>query len=140
MTTIPRGERNNNPGNLRFNPAIPWEGLGDPPQDEGGYCRFTTAASGIRAAARDLHSKWLRGLRSVTAIIAVYAPPAENDTAAYVVAVAERLRCRPDAPLDLDDEKLLRDFVTAVIVHENGRCSYPPEIVAAAVAAALPKT
>ena len=51
MSDLRRGERNHNPCNLRFNPAIPWQGLDSPPQDERGLCRFVDDLHGLRAGS-----------------------------------------------------------------------------------------
>lgn len=136
--TPTRGERNHNPCNLRYVAAIQWNGLARPPQDEAGYCRFLSPAAGLRAGARDLHSKWLRGLTSIRQIITVFAPPAENATDAYIADVAARIGVGPDDPLDLGRVDRLAALVTAVIIHENGRCIYAPAEIAAATRAALP--
>jgi hypothetical protein len=138
MNTQPatRGERNNNPCNLR-DFGIDWDGLDAPRHDDGGYCRFVSPAAGIRAGARDLNSKWRRGLTTVRQIIGVFAPPSENATDAYIRDVAARLGVGPDEPLDLGAVAVLQTFVTAVICHENGRCSYASDLIAAATAPAL---
>jgi hypothetical protein len=132
-----RGERSNNPMNLR-DFGIGWQGLDDPPHDAQGYCRFHSAAMGIRAGARDLHTIWAAGRQTVAAIIGHYAPPSENDTAAYIRDVAAKLAVAPDDSVDLGDAARLQAFVTAIICHENGRCIYDAEFVAAAVKEALP--
>jgi len=132
-----RGERNNNPLNLRWRAEIFWQGLADPPQDPAGYCRFATPIAGIRAGAKDLHNAWRAGRQSVAAIIMHFAPPGENDTKAYIIDVAMRMVAAPDEFLDLSERVELSDFVTAMIHHENGRCIYPAETIASAVDAAL---
>lgn len=134
--TPTRGERNKNPCNLR-DFGIVWEGLDRPAHDEGGYCRFISAAQGIRAGARDLHTKWRRGLKTVRQIISAFAPLSENATGAYIIDVAARLKAAPDAVITLGDPAVLREFVTAVVFHENGRCVYSSDLVAAAIDAAL---
>ena len=134
-----RGERNNNPCNLR-DFGIVWDGLAEPPHDGDGYCRFAYAAAGIRAGARDLHTKWARGLNTVRQIISVFAPPSENATGAYVSDVAARLGIGPDDPVDLADVEALQEFVTAVIFHENGRCIYATTLIRTATAAALTRS
>jgi hypothetical protein len=132
-----RGERNNNPLNLRWRAEIAWQGLADPPQDEAGYCRFLTPGHGIRAGAKDLHTAWRAGRTNIAALIAHFAPPSENDTKAYISDVAIRMVAAPDEFLDLSERVELSDFVTAIIHHENGRCLYSPELIAASVEAAL---
>lgn len=48
--SLPRGIRNNNPGNLKWSSAQVWQGqMG---RDSGGFLQFDTAANGLRAAAR----------------------------------------------------------------------------------------
>lgn len=131
-----RGERNNNPGNLRFSPQILWNGLDDPRQDDGGYCRFRTAVMGIRALARDLLSNGRRGLDTVHKIVAIYAPPTENDTAAYIADVCQRLAVGADDPLAFDGATVAA-LVRAIIFHENGRCIYDAATVGQAVSMAF---
>ncbi len=133
----PRGERNRNPGNLRFSPHIEWLGADDPPQDDGGYCRFVSAGMGIRALGKDLLSKWKRGLRTVPAIIDVYAPPTENNTEAYKADVCARLGISPTAEIDLTDSGQLLAFVRAIIWHECGRIVYDAATLGQSVSLAL---
>jgi hypothetical protein len=138
MTTLPtRGERNHNPGNLRWYESDPWIGLANPPQDADGFCVFIEDRWGIRALAKDLLAKYRRGLTTVTAIIEVYAPPNENDTAAYITAVADSCGVKSDAAITLENYGLLLTFARAVILHENGRIAASAAIIAAAVHDAL---
>lgn len=116
----PRGLRNNNPGNLRWSAANNW--TGQTGHDAAGYAIFSEARWGVRALARNLRSYSNRGLRSVRAIIERWAPASENDTAAYVAAVARALRVSPDLPLDVGAR--LVDLAAAIIHHENGRQPY----------------
>lgn len=139
-----RGERNNNPGNLDFEEAVPWLGqLGLELVPEGEsylprFARFDTAINGIRALARELltYSR-VHHCGTCRAIVDRWAPPAENDTGAYVADVAARLGVDPGATLDLGDPALLASLAAAIIVHENGRCLYDAATLAAAVKAAL---
>lgn len=129
-----RGERNNNPGNLRIAP-INWQGkiAGTDPAFE----TFADARSGIRALAINLRTYQTRyGLSSIRQIVTRYAPASENDTGAYVRAVAASMSVGPDAPLDLSDMATLTALVTAIIKHENGRISYSAAEIADAVGAA----
>lgn len=137
LPPVTRGERNNNPGNLRYEPSIPWLGLAEPPHDAGGYCVFQTPGMGLRAAARDLLSKWRRGLNTVQTIIDVYAPPNENNTAAYVKDVCDRLGVNPDTIIDLTGNGVLLAFLKAIVWHENGRVIYGADTLGQAVSQAL---
>ena len=119
----PRGIRNNNPGNLRRS-SDPWQGLAKD-QTDPDFCQFAGAKWGIRALARTLiayQDRW--GLKSVKRIISRWAPPNENDTGAYVKAVAEAVGVSPDAPIDTHDYKILKPLTLAIIRHENGQQPY----------------
>jgi hypothetical protein len=77
------------------------------------------------------------GLDTIAAIIARWAPPADgNDTAAYIAAVARRMNCAADAPLDLSDRNRLQALMAAVIQQEQGAQPFTPAELAAAVVAA----
>lgn len=132
----PRGERNNNPGNIRH--GEPWQGLA-PVQPDPNFCTFTRPYYGIRALCKTLISYQVRhGKNTVEAILFRWAPPIENDTDAYVEHVAADLGVDPRAPLDVArDPALLARLAKAIITHENGRCIYSDaEILDGAQAAA----
>jgi hypothetical protein len=126
----PRGIRNHNPGNIRYD-GTSWQGLADPLHDAGGYLRFVDPLWGLRALARDLTTKHAKGLRTIAAIIGKYAPPNENDTRAYIRAVAQRLfpELKGEGAEAIDEAARTRavnvparitDFMRAVVAHENG--------------------
>jgi len=127
-----RGYRNRNPGNIEHNPANKWQGLADPPLEPpppgGGpprFARFVSHEYGIRALAvllityQDRH-----GLCTIRGIISRWAPGAENDTEAYIAAVARRMDRHPRAMLDLHSYADLRPLVEAIIHHELGGMPY----------------
>ena len=125
-----RGERNHNPGNLEG--SIHW--LGVTGQD-GPYAIFSDDASGLRALAKNIRNQQrLHGLDTVAGIIAKFAPPNENNTSAYVGAVCAYLGVDKDQEISLEDNGVLSRFVRAVILHENGRCSYTDRDIDDAVA------
>lgn len=117
----PRGERDNNPGNLEG--AIPWQGLKG---HDGAYDVFDTAENGIRALALDLlNQQRLHGLNTVGEIIPKFAPAADgNDVAAYIAAVCKYTGWAPDQRLYLSAFFDLKGITEAVIRHENGDCPY----------------
>ena len=85
MTT--RGLRNNNPLNIRHS-ADQWEGAAMTQTDKS-FVQFRTMAYGYRAAWKILDTYCLRFRRerkpyNVRNIIVRWAPPAENDTDAYI--------------------------------------------------------
>lgn len=118
---IARGIRDNNPGNLR-DEGIPWNGLLS--HDTDGYCIFDTAHNGIRAMAKDLHTKWLRGLDTLAKIIPVYAPPSENPTADYIADIAKWIGLEPDDTVDLSDIDELATIASAMMRQEDGTVPY----------------
>jgi hypothetical protein len=128
------GERNNNPGNIRPSAAYTWRGQTGV---NAGYVTFDTPENGIRAIAKDLTTKFNRGLDTVRKIISVWAPPSENDTPAYIAAVARSLNVDPDAALNLDDPNTLQAFVEAIIHQENERVIYTAEVLSDGIARAF---
>lgn len=127
-----RGYRNRNPGNIEHSPRNPWQGLADPPLEAvpsaGGRARFARFVSheyGIRALAMLLTTYQDRhGLRTIRGIVSRWAPGAENDTEAYIAAVARRMGREPRASLDLHAYGDLRPLVEAIIHHELGGQPY----------------
>lgn len=121
--SVPRGIRNNNPGNIRRS-ADPWQGLARDQNDDA-FFQFAEPKWGIRALARVLISYQDRhGLRTVRAIISRWAPPVENKTSSYIDHVAHRLGVGAEDPLDIHDYRVLRGLVEAIIAHENGQQPY----------------
>jgi hypothetical protein len=123
MTGLPRGIRNRNPGNIRRG-RDRWKGLA-PAQTDPTYFVFEAPVWGIRAMAVILRNYQKRhSLKTLARIIARWAPPRENDTSAYVAAVAKALRLHPRRELDLQDRAILRGLIAAIIHRENGTQPY----------------
>lgn len=116
-----RGERNNNPGNVRYNQADQWRGLVG--HDDKGFCIFSDYPWGIRCVTVLMRRYYYDyQLDTVRELINRYAPPAENDTSSYVHNVALYLGVDPDDTLDV--EANMQGLVTAIIQQENGRVKY----------------
>jgi hypothetical protein len=130
-----RGIRNNNPGNLRPG-KTPWRGQVGV---DGGYCVFDTPENGLRALAMQLviyQDK--HGCRTVRDIITRWAPPEDNnDTEAYIAAVAAWLGVSDQQSIDLHDDLRLATLVSAIVQHENGSMPYTLAQVDGGVAEAL---
>lgn len=110
-----RGIRNNNPGNIKT--GIAWQGAVG---DDGTFIIFADDTWGLRAMAKDLTTKInTDGLDTIAQIIAVYAPPAENDTAGYIAAVASDTGLDADGILQADPDTLAA-LIRAIANHENG--------------------
>ena len=119
----PRGIRNNNPGNLRRN-GDPWQGLAER-QGDVEFFTFKSAIYGIRALARTLIAyQDKHGLRTIRQIISRWAPPNENNTNAYIRAVAADTKQDADQILDMHRFDHLLSLTKAIIRHENGQQPY----------------
>lgn len=112
-----RGMRNNNPGNLR--PVSM-----NNPQD-GGFRVFRTREEGWGALGQQLKGYYNAGLDNIKSIISKYAPSSENNTMAYINAVASSMSkslgtlVTPEAGLDLKDARVLKALMMAIADHEN---------------------
>jgi hypothetical protein len=130
-----RGIRNNNPGNIRISPT-PWKGKTSG-SDEA-FETFVDPFYGIRAIGKTLLSyQDKHGLRTVRGIINRWAPPVENDTQAYALAVAATVGVDMDDQIDLHREAILLPVVMAIIRHENGSQPYSSATLAGAIQDAL---
>lgn len=117
MTVL--GIRNNNPGNIRKNPANKW--LGETQGVDPVFCVFDTMAHGIRALCEILiNYQKLYNLRTIRDIISKWAPPTENDTHAYITNCADRTGFDPDAELDMTKEDDLSALAHAICDQECG--------------------
>ncbi len=96
--SLPRGLRNNNPLNIRLTNTT-WMGQLKPGTDKA-FCQFEKMRYGYRAAFVLLHRYYtVWDCKTVRKIINRWAPPSENDTAAYVNNVCKLMEVSPDAPL-----------------------------------------
>ncbi|MBO9502511.1 hypothetical protein [Brevundimonas sp. A19_0] len=131
-----RGIRNNNPGNIEARSDIRWQGQAG---SDGRFARFETPEHGLRALARDLYTKRDRGLDTVAEIISVWAPPNENNTAAYIAAVSRAIGVDPNEVLDFDDPRVMTGLMGAIIRHENGEQPYAQSLLQEAARNARPR-
>jgi len=130
----PRGIRDNNPGNIRHG-ATPW--VGELPSPDGGFCVFTESVYGLRAIARVLANyQRYDYCRTVSDFIRRWAPPSENDTDAYILAVCHRIGLVPDGRLDVTNEGQMVAMIKAIVLHENGVQPYSDSLIEQAVSMA----
>ena len=139
MNIQTRGERNNNPGNLRRN-SIVWQGMSTT-QNDSSFITFISPEMGIRALSKTLLTYFhAHHLDTVSKIISRWAPSNENDTQSYINAVSTDMQVNPDDVLDLDSNLTLEALVKGIIHHENGRVSYEDDVIQSGVDAALEAT
>lgn len=82
--------RQNNPGDLRHAPGETHD-----PAAPNAVGSFATAEDGWAALERQLELYAERGL-TVGQMVAIYAPPTENDSQAYLDYICEGMQCTPD--------------------------------------------
>lgn len=129
-TDLPRGIRNNNPGNIEYNRSVQWVGqVGS----DGRFIIFSDPVYGIRAMARILASYRARGIVTVEKIIETWAPPHENNTAAYIQFVEQRTGWSRYKTVNEPDYPRLIDAIT---FKENSLQPYSSGQLLAGVAAA----
>lgn len=116
QTSLPRGIRNNNPGNIKDD-GTPWQGKVD---SDGVFIIFADMSWGTRALAQALANMIRRGINTLTAIINHWAPSSDNNNVqAYINAVAADTGLDPNAPVPMD-RATLQSITRAIINHENG--------------------
>ena len=114
---LPRGIRNNNPGNIRQGTAK-WQGMRDAAFDPA-FVEFTDPVYGIRAMMKIFLTYYRKyGLDTVQSIVNRWAPPHENATDHYAAHVAQLLKVKRYDVLDVP--ALLVPLAKAVTLHENG--------------------
>lgn len=118
-----RGVRNNNPGNIVRN-NIQWQGSLNQAQVEAlgwqwdpTFVQFDTPLNGLRALARIILVYNQRGENTVDEIISTFAPPQENDTAAYENFVAAEIGQNPGTPFNVASK--LGSIMAAITQREN---------------------
>lgn len=124
---LPRGFRNNNPGNIRVS-ANAWLGLADMAdmtafqRAEQSFCVFREPEWGMRALAVLLRTyKREHGLVTPRGIISRYAPSSDNnDVASYSTALASALGVGVDSVVNAYDDATVIAMIKAIARHENG--------------------
>lgn len=103
----------NNPLNLRF------AGQKDA-TDSKGFAAFPTPDAGLAATQNQFALYAKRGINTLNGLVSTWAPPNENDTAAYINTVSGVTGIAPDAKIDLTDPALQKRIMAAMSRVENG--------------------
>jgi len=127
---MPRGIRNNNPGNIR--PGENWLGLAETSRmaefqkSETGFCVFVEPEWGLRAMAILLRNyQRLHNLKTPLEIIGRWAPASDNNNvASYASVLAKALGINASDPVDLTQNSTLITAMKALALHENGELPY----------------
>lgn len=117
----PRGIRNNNPLNIRRNPANGWRGRSIEQTDKD-FEQFVSMLFGLRAAICILRN-YLRSpmCSTLTKVISRWAPPSENVTTKYIKYVSDRTGIDPSARLVFSDKDKICRIVQAMAEVECGK-------------------
>ena len=145
--TQTRGYLNNDPGNMdRGEP--PWNGeirnIADCQNDvqraeltHGRFCVFVDAKHGIRAMDKNLKAYHTNlGCSTIRDYINRWAPPNENNTAAYIKRVADSLGVDPDERIDIFDTAVMAALIDGIIRVECAGMPYTGTEIADGIAIA----
>lgn len=119
----PRGIRNNNPLNIRFNERNKWEGKITENKQDCEFEEFQSMKWGFRAAFVLIHNIITKhGKKTLADIIATWAPASDgNNPAGYTNTVASRLGIDPKKELDFEDGVIICGVVQEMARVETGR-------------------
>lgn len=115
---IPRGIRNNNPGNVERG-KDKWKGMTDE-QTDPRFLTFDFMEYGVRAIVRILRSYNKRGVSTIEEVVNTWAPPFENDTEAYIRTVEVVSGLDRTAKINFQDSEYLIGIIKGIIIQENG--------------------
>ncbi|HAT5579605.1 TPA: structural protein [Proteus mirabilis] len=126
MTRPARGERNNNPGNIRH--GSKWQGLSAQQTDKD-FCQFVSPEYGIRAIYKLLQTYQKKyELNTVESIIDRYAPPNENNTTGYISRAAKDIGVSVNAPINVSSKPVAIALATAIVGVELGYQPYSQKV------------
>ncbi|MBG5973224.1 structural protein [Proteus mirabilis] len=126
MSRPARGERNNNPGNIRH--GSKWQGL-SPQQTDPSFCQFVSPEYGIRAIYKLLQTYQKKyELNTVESIIDRYAPPNENNTADYINRAARDIGVSVNEPINVSSKSVAIALATAIVGVELGYQPYSQKV------------
>ncbi|GLX62297.1 hypothetical protein KMU_03370 [Proteus vulgaris] len=121
-----RGERNNNPGNIRH--GSKWQGLSAQQTDKD-FCQFVSPEYGIRAIYKLLETYQKKyKLNTVESIIDRYAPPNENNTAGYINRAAKDIGVSVNEPINVSFKPVAIALATAIVGVELGYQPYGQKV------------
>lgn len=118
--SMPRGLRNNNPGNIRLSASTRWQGEIRPSQDKS-FCQFSTMAYGYRALIKLLQNYGkINGCRTLSDYIHRWAPPSENNTSGYLARVCREMQVPATYVPNVNDRATMCALAAAMSEVENG--------------------
>lgn len=119
---LPRGLRNNNPGNIRNDDNINWKGeVHGTAKKDFVFEEFKDRASGYRALLkllRNYNKKY--GCKTIADYIKRWAPPIENNTAGYITRVCKEMGVPSTYVPDVEEKNIMIALAAAISTVENG--------------------
>lgn len=115
---LPRGVRNNNPGNLNYAGQSGAEKEGGP---NGRFAVFPSMIDGIVALYKQLKLYAGRGIDTISEIVKKYAPAADgNNVGAYITSLMKATGKGANETLNTSDLNMMVNLIRGIINHENG--------------------
>jgi len=130
-----RGLRNNNPGNIKFDPKSPWKGSVRDANgnyvNDGEFVQFDTPEAGIRAMTMNLLSYDNRGVNTIRGIVNNWSA---TDRGSYIELLSKKLGVKPDDVINVKDPAVMQQLVRGIIQKENGKVPYDPQQIETGIA------
>ena len=125
---LPRGLRNNNPGNIRRNSDV---FQGEKTSSDREFKQFKSMAYGYRAIFKILFNYYRNyKLDTIRKMITRWAPPEDNNhTEAYIKAVSDYAGIPADDPINVNDREQMIRIVAGMSKVENGRDAEMSDII-----------
>lgn len=119
---LPRGLRNNNPGNIRNNDNVHWQGeVAATQKKDFSFEEFETRESGYRALLLLLRNyNKLHGCQTVADYIRRLAPENENNTIGYITRVSREMQVPTTYVPDPEEKSIMCAMAAAISLVENG--------------------
>lgn len=135
---LPRGIRNNNPGNVKYSKANSW--VGQRGFDSGGFVVFDTSGHGLRAAGKLIKTYINRyGLNTLLKISKRWSPDAIGLSGQYAAGVSKYSGVPAEKALSATDNATLSAILRGMVAQENGAAylnRYPLADIKAIITAA----
>lgn len=117
--TMPRGIRNNNPGNLNYAGQA---GATLESGEGGRFAVFESMQHGVAALYKQLQLYFKRGINTLSSIVKTYAPASDNNNVdAYISALTKATGKGANEVLDSGDTATIARLMKGIVDHENGK-------------------
>ena len=116
---VPRGLRNNNPMNIRYNPNNDW--VGQIGEDEGGFSIFGSTEDGMRAGDILLNTYGRdHGIDTLSGLTERFAPASDdNDPVSYANYLSDAMGIEVDETIDLSNPAIRQQLTPLIASLES---------------------